>query len=176
MNSNFLIYFICLFLLVMSPNMEQKAVSGDGQEHIASEIIRLHVIANSDTKEDQNLKILVKNEIVSYLREKMNGTESIEEAREIIQDNLSAIEEIAANKMAMEGYSYGVKASLTYCDFPIKQYGDLTFPAGRYEALRVQLGTSEGKNWWCVMYPSLCYVDETRQEITEENKEQFKKF
>ncbi len=175
MNSNFLIYFTCLFLLVMSPNMEQKAVSSDGQEHIASEIIRLHVIANSDTKEDQDLKILVKNEIVSYLREKMDGTQSIEEAREIIQNNLPEIEEIAANKMAIEGYSYDAKASLTYCDFPIKQYGDLTFPAGRYEALRVQLGTSEGKNWWCVMYPSLCYVDETRQEITEENKEQFKK-
>jgi len=174
MNSNFLIYFICLFLLVMSPNMDEKVLSSDGQEHIASEIIRLHVIANSDTEEDQSLKLLVKNEVVSYLREKMDGTQTIEEAREIISDNLSSIEEVAAKKMASEGYFYGVNASLTFCDFPIKQYGDLTFPAGRYEALRVELGTSEGKNWWCVMYPSLCYVDETYEVITEDNKEQFK--
>ncbi len=174
MNSNFLIYFICLFFLVMSPNMDEKVLSSNGQEHIASEIIRLHVIANSDTEEDQSLKLLVKNEVVSYLREKMDGTQTIEEAREIISDNLSSIKEVAAKKMASEGYFYGVNASLTFCDFPIKQYGDLTFPAGRYEALRVELGTSEGKNWWCVMYPSLCYVDETYDVITEDNKEQFK--
>ena len=173
MNSKFIIYSLCLLILFISP-ANKNQTKNTSQEHIASEIIRLHVIANSDSKEDQALKLLVKNEIVSYLREELGSAQTIEDAREIINDNLITVEEIAANKMASLGYFYSVKASLTFCDFPIKQYGDLTFPAGRYEALRVELGTSKGKNWWCVMFPSLCYVDETYNVITEENKEQFK--
>ncbi|MFA9465113.1 MAG: stage II sporulation protein R [Velocimicrobium sp.] len=174
MNSKFILYFFFLFLLLASPNKKSETVNIASQEHIASQIIRLHVIANSDSTEDQALKLLVKNDIVLFLREQLNTAQTITEARKIIQDNLSSIEEVAATSMANNGYFYSVKASLSFCDFPIKQYGDLIFPAGRYEALRVELGTSKGKNWWCVMFPSLCYVDETYEVITEENKEKFK--
>lgn len=173
MNSKFIIFFLCLFLLLSLPATKNDAKVS--QEHIASEIIRLHVIANSDSKEDQALKLLVKDNIVSYLRDKLTDAKTIEDARKVIQNNLSSIEEIAVNTMDSQGYFYGATASLTFCDFPIKQYGDLVFPSGNYEALRVKLGASEGKNWWCVMFPSLCYVDETYDVITEENKEQFKK-
>lgn len=169
MDTKFIIYILCFFFLLGAKKPESNI-----QEHIADEIIRLHVIANSDTKEDQALKLKVKDEIVTMLRDKVTNAQNIDEAREIIRNNLSSIEETAARVMVSEGYFYSANASLGPCEFPIKQYGDMTFPAGEYEALRVELGTGLGKNWWCVMFPSLCYVDETYDVITDENKEQFR--
>lgn len=194
MNTKFIIYGICLlilcnqpvgskqaYLIQTAPNVtktHQNDSSDDTpesmQRHIAEEIIRLHVIANSDSANDQAFKLEVKDEIVAYLQEELKDAATKSEARQIILENLSEIEWIAAQKISEEGYSYDAKASLTYCDFPVKQYGDLTFPAGTYEALRVQIGKSAGRNWWCVMFPSLCKVDETYDEITDENKEKFK--
>jgi len=144
------------------------------QKAIAEEIIRLHVIANSDSKEDQALKMEVKEEIVNFLRAEMGNAKTVDEARKVIQNNMSEIEKIAEEKMTGEGYKYEAKAELAPCYFPIKQYGDMTFPAGEYEALRVKLGESQGKNWWCVMYPSLCFVDSTYQVVPDSSKEKLK--
>ena len=144
------------------------------QKNIAEEILRLHVIANSDSKEDQELKMKVKETIVTYLRGTMGEAESVEEAREKIQEKLPEIKEIAEEKMRQEGYSYQAEAELGECYFPVKQYGEFTFPAGEYEALRVKLGKSSGKNWWCVMYPSLCFVDSTYQIVPDSSKEKLK--
>ena len=144
------------------------------QKAIAEEIIRLHVIANSDSEEDQALKMEVKEEIVAYLREEMGEANSVSKARQIIQENMPKIEKIAKKKMQEKGYEYSAEAELAQCYFPIKQYGDMTFPAGEYEALRVKLGESEGKNWWCVMYPSLCFVDSTYQVVPDSSKEKLK--
>lgn len=169
MNKTFIFYILCFLLLLTPPNHPHSS-----QEHIASEILRLHVIANSDVREDQSIKLKVKDQVVLVLREKLNGIDNKEDAKKVIFENLTLVEEIARTVMVSEGYDYAAKASLGFCDFPIKQYGDLSFPAGRYEALRIQLGKGEGKNWWCVMFPSLCYVDETYDIITEKNKEQFR--
>lgn len=144
------------------------------QEGIAGEIIRLHVIADSDDEKDQLLKLKVKDTVVEDLRGKLENAESIEEARSIISENLEELERLSDEVMEENGFTYKAHASLGQTVFPIKQYGDLIFPAGEYEALRIELGRAEGKNWWCVMFPTLCYVDETKQEITEENKEKFK--
>ena len=144
------------------------------QEEIAEEIIRLHVIADSDKGCDQRLKLQVKEAVVTELRKKLSEAKNIEEARSIICENLEGIETISNTVIRENGFSYKAKASLGQAVFPIKRYGDLTFPAGEYEALRIQLGKAEGKNWWCVMFPTLCFVDEAKQEITEENKEKFK--
>lgn len=144
------------------------------QRAIAEQIIRLHVIANSDTEEDQELKMKVKETIVTYLRGEMQDAVSVDEARQAIVEHLPEIEEIATEKMRAEGYDYTAEATLGESYFPIKEYGDLTFPAGDYEALRVRLGKSEGRNWWCVMYPTLCFVDSTYQVVPESSKEQLK--
>ncbi|MFW5632850.1 MAG: stage II sporulation protein R [Acetivibrio ethanolgignens] len=144
------------------------------QEAIAEEIIRLHVIADSDRDCDQELKLKVKDAVVERLRGELDGAESVEEAREIIGDNLGELEVISQEVIEENGFSYKATASLGQAVFPVKQYGDLVFPAGEYEALRIFLGKAEGRNWWCVMFPTLCFVDETKQEITEENKEKFK--
>ena len=144
------------------------------QQDIAEEILRLHVVANSDSEEDQALKMEVKESIVTYLRGIMGDAKSVEEARQEIQKRLPAIEDLAREKMKMEGYDYEADAVLGKCYFPVKEYGDMTFPAGEYEALKVNLGKSAGKNWWCVMYPTLCFVDSTYQIVPETSKEKLK--
>lgn len=144
------------------------------QQDIAEEILRLHVVANSDSEEDQALKMEVKESIVTYLRGIMGDAKSVEEARLEIQKRLPAIEDLAREKMKMEGYDYEADAVLGKCYFPVKEYGDMTFPAGEYEALKVNLGKSAGKNWWCVMYPTLCFVDSTYQIVPETSKEKLK--
>lgn len=144
------------------------------QQNIAKEILRLHVVANSDSKEDQELKMKVKETIVTYLRGTMSDAKSVEEARRQIEKRLPEIEVIAEEKMQTEGFSYEAQAELGECYFPVKEYGDLTFPAGEYEALRVNLGESTGKNWWCVMYPSLCFVDASYQVVPNSSKEKLK--
>lgn len=161
---------IGILLLFQREKKEQMGC----QEAIAEEIIRLHVIADSDRDCDQELKLKVKDAVVEELREQLKGAETKEEARKIILEHLEAVEDIAGRVIAENGFSYEATASLGQAVFPVKQYGDLVFPAGEYEALRIFLGRAEGKNWWCVMFPTLCFVDETKQEITEENKEKFK--
>lgn len=152
-----------------------EATRGQKQQRaIAEQIIRLHVIANSDTDEDQELKMKVKETIVTYLRGEMQDATSVDEARQAIREHLPEIEEIAAEKMRAEGYEYSAEATLEESYFPVKEYGDLTFPAGNYEALRVKLGDSAGHNWWCVMYPSLCFVDSTYQVVPDTSKERLK--
>lgn len=144
------------------------------QEAIADEVIRLHVIADSDRECDQELKLKVKDAVVERLRGELDEAESVEEARKIMKDNLGELEAVSQEVIEQNGFSYRARASLGQAVFPVKQYGDLVFPAGEYEALRIFLGRAEGKNWWCVMFPTLCFVDETKQEITMENKEKFK--
>lgn len=144
------------------------------QQAIAEEIIRLHVVANSDSEEDQALKMKVKETIVTYLRGEMKDAASVDSARQAIRENLPEVEKIAKEKMNMEGYDYGAEATLETCYFPVKEYGDMTFPAGNYEALQVRIGRSEGKNWWCVMYPTLCFVDSVYQVVPEDSKEKLR--
>lgn len=144
------------------------------QQGIAREIIRLHVVANSDSAADQELKGRVKETVVTYLRNEMREADTVEQARQTIRNHLRDIEEIANEKMENEGFDYRAEASLGQCYFPVKEYGDLTFPAGEYEALRVNLGESRGQNWWCVMYPTLCFVDSTYQIVPESSREKLK--
>ena len=149
----------------------QQALS---QQHIASQIIRLHVIANSDETEDQTLKKEVKDQVVTYLRSKMNQAATIQAARQVICQEMDALKQIAEKKIRQEGYDYPVTVSLGTTYFPVKEYGDMAFPAGDYEALRVQIGESKGRNWWCVMYPSLCLVDGVYQTVPENSKDKLK--
>lgn len=152
----------------------QKRLDREIQEGIAGEILRLHVIANSDSKEDQELKMTVKKNVVGYLEENLGGEADLEETRSWILKNLSEIEEKAAETVKDMGKNYPVSASVENTYFPDKTYGDCTFPAGEYEALNVRIGRGQGKNWWCVLYPSLCFIDDTWGIVTEEKKEELK--
>lgn len=152
-----------------------EAMEGQARQRaIAEQIIRLHVIANSDSEEDQAVKMKVKETVITYLRGEMQDATTVEAARQAIREHLPEVEEIAREKLRDEGFRYGASASLEECYFPVKEYGDMTFPAGEYEALRVKLGGSEGRNWWCVMYPTLCFVDSTYQIVPDSSKEKLK--
>ena len=146
----FVVTFVLMFFYARQ--MRQNRM----QKDIAKEILRLHVVANSDSKKDQALKMEVKEAVVTYLRGVMQDAESVDEARIQIQKRLPEIEAVAKEKMQQKGYSYDADATLSSCYFPVKTYGDMIFPAGEYEALKVNLGKSAGKNWWCVVYPQLC--------------------
>lgn len=125
------------------------------------QLIRLHVIANSDTNQDQSLKLKVRDNIIVYLNPYMSDVNDIGEARKMIYSKQQDIEKIAKNTIAAAGSNDSVRVEIGYYKFPIKSYGELVLPAGEYEAVRVLIGDAQGKNWWCVLFPPLCFVDAT---------------
>lgn len=153
----------------------QQESSQQMQQNIASQIIRLHVIANSDSSTDQTLKLKVRDAIIQNLQQELKGASSITEARSIILSQLPEIQQTAQKVIIQEGYDYNASLSLGTRYFPVKVYGDLSFPAGNYEALCLEIGNASGHNWWCVLFPSLCFVDETYAVVPEESKEKLKK-
>lgn len=157
-----------------SKETEQKR-NLDRQEEISRQVLRFHIRAVSDKEEDQSLKLKVKTQVVNYLQWLLADCRSKESCEEKIEENLDFIEKMAASICQKAGKPTEVRAYLTREKFPLKQYGDMIFPSGIYDALRVDLGTAKGKNWWCMMYPSLCMVDGVVEEVPAESKEELKK-
>lgn len=124
-----------------------------------SQLIRFHVIANSDSTEDQALKRRIRDLIVEDMGNRFNKNGSVEEARIVAMANLPRMEEIARQQIKREGKDYQVKAMLGEYYFPIKNYGDTILPAGKYKAVRVVIGAGQGANWWCVLFPPACFHD-----------------
>ena len=151
-----------------------KSYSYNIQKGIADEVIRLHVLANSDEDYDQQLKIKVEDGIVKMLENELHNSMSKDETRIILLQNLDKIEDKAKKIIEENGYNYNVSAKITFDDFPTKQYGDVVLPAGEYEALKVEIGEAKGKNWWCVMFPPLCFVDASVKEVPKEDKDMLK--
>lgn len=129
------------------------------QAYNQNNLIRFHVIANSDTPRDQALKRRVRDLIVQEMSPSFGKAKNIDEARKIARKNLTAIEEIARKEVRAWGKDYEVKAVLGRFSFPTKSYGNFTLPAGEYEAVRVIIGKGAGANWWCVLFPPMCFVD-----------------
>lgn len=145
------------------------------QRELAEEVFRFHVLANSDSDEDQALKMQVKEAVISYMKEEIPESESVEMTKEWAKGHLDAIVKLAEAVIREEGYAYEVTAEVTTCDFPEKTYGDITFPSGRYEALRIEIGEAKGQNWWCVLYPNLCFIDAVHAVVPEQGKKDLKK-
>lgn len=168
--SFFLLVLILSWVFTQAINIHATNYS-KVQEDIARKIIRFHVIANSDSKEDQELKYLVKDALIKSLQPFLKEAESINESRDIINSKLSFIQNTAVHVIEENGYEYSVSATLSPSYFPMKVYGNYAFPCGYYEALQIKIGKAEGKNWWCVMFPPLCFVDETYSIVDEEGEE-----
>lgn len=141
------------------------------RESLAQKVVRFHVIANSDSREDQELKLLVRDAVGGYMQTKMDAIGDKEECIALITEELTAITQIAERVISEEGFDYPVQACLTECDFPVKTYGEYTFPKGKYEALRIIIGDGEGENWWCVMYPNMCFENSIYRVTSERAKE-----
>ncbi len=144
------------------------------QENIADNIIRLHVIANSDTDTDQSLKLKVRDGIIEQLQDTIAGTSSAAGAEKLLASQEDNIKNSALDIISGNGYNYPVNVSLEERYFPVRSYGDLIFPAGNYKALCVEIGEAKGRNWWCVLFPSLCFVDETYAVVPDSSKEKLK--
>ena len=120
---------------------------------------RLHIIANSDSKEDQAVKLEVRDAILANTLEQAKDIQTKDEMKKYVEEHLPEMEQIAQDVLDQQGFSYGARAMVGVYDFPDKTYGDVTYPAGEYEALRIVLGEGEGQNWWCVIFPPLCLID-----------------
>ncbi len=160
-----ILILLCAFILVSAMSYVE-AVS----TNISDSVFRLHVIANSDTVEDQNLKYKVRDALIKYMNEISKKCTSKDEVINIAKDHSDNFYSIAKQVIEDNGYNYDVKINIGNFDFPTKKYGDISFPAGNYDALRVEIGNASGQNWWCVMFPPLCFVDVTSGVVPDDSK------
>ena len=142
---------IVLAVLVTGVTAEKKGMLAQAkiasvQKRMAKEVFRFHVLANSDSEEDQELKMKVKGEIIAYMKEDLPYSDGVETTKAWARTHTDEIEEVAARTIEEAGYDYPVKAKVTTCYFPDKTYGDVTFPQGEYEALRIEIGEAKGQN------------------------------
>lgn len=123
---------------------------------LENEVLRMHILANSDSEEDQQLKIKVRDSLLEHSEEIFGGCGSLEEMKSTAEEKLDYINDIVLEVIDENGFDYGAHSSLVNMEFDDRVYGDLTMPAGDYDALRITIGEAQGHNWWCVMYPPLC--------------------
>ncbi|MBU5473669.1 MAG: stage II sporulation protein R [Clostridiales bacterium] len=159
-----LLVVVAICLVIGGKQYQQHKMA----EEIAGKIIRFHVLANSDSQEDQNLKLEVRDAIGAFMQPRLANVTDIESSRQIVQESIPDIEQKAEEVISEKGYTYTVSARLSNIDFPEKTYGPYTFQAGNYEALEVVIGEGEGHNWWCVMYPNLCFFNSTYEVVDAE--------
>lgn len=171
MKKNLKMVIILTFLLFLYTSICAISYAQNISTDIANSVFRLHVIANSDSKEDQDLKYKVRDNLLDYMNSICKNCESKEEAISIVEKNKTTFEQIAMDTIKEQGYSYPVKINIGNFEFPTKTYGDISLPAGYYDALRVEIGEAKGQNWWCVMFPPLCFVDITSGVVPDESKE-----
>ena len=165
----FKVYLVLLFLMFLYTSICAISYVNAVGDSISKQVFRLHVIANSDSDEDQNLKYIVRDKVLEYVNS-LNFS-SKDELVNYLQINSSTIEDIARETIIENGFDYSVNVEIGHFDFPTKEYGDIALPAGDYDALRIKIGNAEGRNWWCVMFPPLCFVDVSSGIVDEGSKQ-----
>ena len=166
----FVILTLLSIFILISAISYVDAVSNN----IADSVFRLHVIANSDSEEDQKLKLKVRDELLSYMNIISKDSTNKQEAMKIANEHKKEFTQIAEKVIKENGYDYTVNIQVGKADFPTKYYGDITLPAGTYDALKVQIGDAKGQNWWCVMFPPLCFVDVSTGIVPDNSKQELK--
>lgn len=151
--------FIVLILIIIAMTTIYAVESYYEIVQLENKIIRLHIIANSDTLQDQELKLKVRNNILNNFNKRFSNITSKKDSEALILRNLNEIREIAQRTVYEEGYFYNVEVYYGNYKFPIREYDNFTLPSGDYDAVRVEIGEAKGQNWWCVMFPPLCFTD-----------------
>ena len=164
------IIVLLAFLLFLYTTICAFSYAQTTANDISKSVFRLHVLANSDSQEDQNLKYIVRDKLLEYMHSLCNDTTSKEEAIKIAQNHIEDFKTIAKQTILDNGYSYDVDVEIGNFEFPTKTYGDISLPAGYYDALRVKIGEAKGQNWWCVMFPPLCFIDVTSGVVPDSSK------
>ena len=162
-----LISFLLFLYVFISAQSYVTAISNN----LSNAVFRLHVLANSDSEEDQSLKLKVRDSLLAYMNGLCSNCSTKQEAISIANEHKADFQKIAEETIKENGYNYSVKININNFYFPTKNYGDISLPAGFYDALRVEIGEAKGKNWWCVMFPSLCFIDVSSGIVDDEAKE-----
>ncbi len=163
----FVVLIVFAFFVFVSAISYVNAVSED----IADSVFRLHVIANSDSKEDQDLKYKVRDAVLEYMNNISAECSSKEEVIKLAYEHQNDFISVAEKVIKENGFDYNVKIEIGNFEFPTKYYGDISLPAGFYDALKIEIGEAKGQNWWCVMFPPLCFVDVTSGVVPDESKQ-----
>ena len=167
-----MLFLIILFTIYIFANCYFN--TNNSLNNIENNVFRLHIIANSDFEEDQKLKYKVRDNIISYMNNICENISSKEEAILIAKTHINDFKLIADKTIADNGFNYTANVEIGNYKFPTKYYGDITLPSGYYDALEIKLGNNSGQNWWCVLYPSLCFVDISSGTVPESSKEELK--
>jgi len=163
---------ILTFLLFIYTTICAFSYAENVSQDLSNSVFRLHVIANSDSEEDQNLKYKVRDKLIEYMNSLIPECSNKNEVITKAQEHIEEFKQVAINTIISEGYNYNVDVEIGNFEFPTKHYGDISFPAGYYDALKVKIGKAEGKNWWCVMFPPLCFVDISTGIVPDESKKE----
>lgn len=161
---------LLIFLLILFISINAISYVDAVSQNLSQNVFRLHVIANSDSEEDQNLKYIVRDEVLEYVNSISKDIKNKSEMISLLEQNMDNIKEIAKNTIIEHGYNYNVNIEIGNFAFPTKTYGDISFPASYYDALKIEIGQSSGQNWWCVMFPPLCFVDVSSGIVPNESK------
>ena len=156
---------IALVLVLFMGLLLVYTYAGDGCRNDHEGILRLHVIANSNKAGDQALKLKVRDAVIEYMADQKD-LKTVDETREYLKENKKRLQRIAEGVIAAQGYDYPADVELGVSYIPQKTYGDITFPAGNYEALNITIGSGQGENWWCVLFPPLCLLDEGTEPLS----------
>jgi len=135
---------------------------------LSDSMIRLHIVANSDSIDDQAVKYRIRDAVIGYMTDKVNGLKDKGNAVSFIKNHMDEIEQVANEVIAREGMKEYARVSFGKYPFPSKEYGNMILPAGFYDALKIEIGEARGQNWWCVMFPPLCFTEDTKGTLDEE--------
>lgn len=166
---------IIIFLLSISLFGHYKYLTTvSAKRALAKSAIRFHVLANSDTTIDQNLKMQVKENVVNYIYQGTRDFTTLEQSKDFLLNHSQEIATIASNTIKSLGFDYSVSTNYGKSYFPDKTYGDVVFPKGLYTSYTITIGKGKGHNWWCVLYPPLCFVDASTGIVPDDSKELLK--
>lgn len=157
---------LAMLLTLAQVQKDQEALA----DRLSPSLLRFHILANSDSGRDQEVKLKVRSLLLDYMQKRLDGDADKEETVEYLQNHQSEVEQLADRYLEENGFDYQAKLELTNCYFPTRVYDGLVFPCGNYDAARITLGQGDGHNWWCVLYPRLCFVDAVCSEIPEESE------
>lgn len=160
---------VFIYIALLSFNYS-KAVSSN----LSDSVFRLHIIANSDSSADQELKLKVRDNIINYMNTLTSSSSDKKDVISMVNNHLDSFKEIALNTLKENGYNYDVNIEIGNFNFPTKTYGDISFPAGNYDALKIEIGDAIGQNWWCVLFPPLCFVNSSTGVVPDDSKNTLK--
>ena len=160
---------IFLYIVLLSFNYSQSI-----SYNLSDSVFRLHIIANSDSSADQELKLKVRDNIIEYMNTLTSNSSDKKDVISMVNNHLDSFKEIALNTIKENGYNYDVNIEIGNFHFPTKSYGDISFPAGNYDALKIEIGDAIGQNWWCVLFPPLCFVNSSTGVVPDDSKNTLK--